>query len=122
MIDSLGTDNVIKLWDLGSGNLIKAMTGHEAYISTLEFSKNGELLVSGGDDDSVRVWSVKDAETKAVQSIGGQVTGSVNTTTSGLGFKRDESCVKTFHTKRTPIYSLSFTNRNILVALGVFEK
>lgn len=105
---------MIKLWDLGSGNLIKSMTGHEATISTLEFSRNGELLVSGGDDDSVRVWSVKDAETKAVQSIGGAV--------APLGLKRDESCIKTFHTKRTPIYSLSFTKRNILVALGVFEK
>jgi len=104
----LGEDNVIKLWDLGSGNLIKTMAGHEATISSLEFSRNGELLVSGGDDDSVRVWSVKDAETRPTAGSAPQ--------------RKTDSCLKTFQTKRTPIYSLSFTNRNILVALGVFEK
>ena len=105
---------MIKLWDLGSGNLIKSMSGHESLISSLEFSRNGELLVSAGDDDSVRIWSVKEAETKPIiASTYGSDSPSV---------KKNGSLIKTFHTKRTPVYSVSFTRRNVLVALGVYEK
>lgn len=108
-----GMDNIIKLWDLGSGNLIKSMLGNESTISSLEFSRNGELLVSSGDDDSVRIWSVKEAETMPISSTAAATT---------IGAGKKSSLIKTFHTKRTPVYSVSFTRRNILVALGVYEK
>jgi transcription initiation factor TFIID subunit 5 len=48
--------NVIKLWDIGSGKVIKSLKGHEASVYSLEFSKNGGLLASGSADDTVRLW------------------------------------------------------------------
>ncbi len=118
-ITLIGTDHIIKLWDLGSGNLIKSMSGHESFISSLEFSRNGEMLVSGGDDDSVRLWSVKEAETKPIITTIG--LSGVDMTTS-IKKHGGDALIKTFHTKRTPVYSVSFTSRNVLVALGVYEK
>lgn len=55
---SLGDDNSIMLWDLGTGRKIKAMTGHTDTIYSLRFSMDNNVLVSGGADDTVRVWDV----------------------------------------------------------------
>jgi transcription initiation factor TFIID subunit 5 len=52
---------MIRLWDLASGRTIKTMRGHTDTIYSLEFSKDGSLLASGGADDSVRLWDVKTA-------------------------------------------------------------
>jgi transcription initiation factor TFIID subunit 5 len=94
------------------------MLGHEAAISSLEFSRNGEILASAGDDDSVRLWSVKEAETAPMFSASSPAPPS----TSSTKVATKDPCLKSFYTKRTPVYSISFTKRNILVALGVFEK
>jgi transcription initiation factor TFIID subunit 5 len=105
---SASDDHVIRLWDLSSGNLIKSMHGHEGTINSLDFSKNGTLLASGSDDDTVRLWDVKSAEESAIS-----VTGKPSS-------RKDQS-LKVLPTKRTPLYAVSFTNRNILVALGVYK-
>ena len=113
---SAGTDNLIKLWDLGSGSLIKSMAGHEANIYSLTFSRNGEILASGGDDDSVRIWSVKDASTVSMEPV---VAAAAAATVEQ---KTKTTCLRNFATKRTPIYSVSFTSQNVLLALGVYQK
>jgi transcription initiation factor TFIID subunit 5 len=55
---SAGTDNVIKLWDMGSGKPIKSMAVLSTVFS-LDFSRNGAILASGGADDCVRLWDTK---------------------------------------------------------------
>jgi transcription initiation factor TFIID subunit 5 len=47
------------LWDLGSGKRLKTMTGHTDFVYTLGFSSDGNVLVSGSADCTVRVWDVK---------------------------------------------------------------
>ncbi|KAJ3001004.1 Transcription initiation factor TFIID subunit 5 [Globomyces sp. JEL0801] len=105
LMASAGADHVIRLWDLGQGTLIKTMVGHESQITSLDFSKNGALLASSSDDDTVRIWDVLKTE-------------STVDLTKVLGYE----CIQSYPTKHTPVYSVSFTNRNVLVALGVFQK
>ena len=50
-----GTDNVIRLWDLATRQEIDQLTGHLGSIATLESSDH--LLVSGGYDTTVRLWT-----------------------------------------------------------------
>jgi transcription initiation factor TFIID subunit 5 len=114
---SAASDNKICLWDLGSGNCIKTMEGHEGQINSLEFSQNGEILASGSSDDTVRVWRVNDASTAPTQTVAGS-----GTTGAPKMDKPADQCLKIFPTKRTPVYSVSFTKRNIMIALGVFQK
>jgi len=47
------------LWDLGTGKLLKKMLGHKSTIYSLDFSKEGSILVSGSADGTVRLWDVK---------------------------------------------------------------
>ncbi|KAI8903095.1 WD40-repeat-containing domain protein [Gorgonomyces haynaldii] len=94
---SAGTDNTVKLWDLGSGRVIKTLTGHQSTINSLCFSFSGNILASGASDDSEK-----------------------RARTQGIEFKSRE--IKSFMTKRTPIYNVQFTSRNVLLAMGTFEK
>jgi WD40 repeat protein len=75
-----GKDNVIKIWDLATGNVMRTLYGHTSNVNALAVSADGELLASGsGDvsdkrdlwtftqggvvggaaDNSVRIWGVR---------------------------------------------------------------
>ena len=60
----LATDGVaegkpaILVRDIASGNLIKALVGHEGAVTALSFSADGTRLVSGSADKTARVWQI----------------------------------------------------------------
>jgi WD40 repeat protein len=42
------------------GSRARVLKGHRAAITALEFSASGDMLVSGGADATVRIWSLRD--------------------------------------------------------------
>jgi FOG: WD40 repeat len=72
-------DNVIKIWDLTNGNVLRTLYGHSSNINALAVSDDGQLLASGsgnvkddrdlgifikggvvgGEDNTVRIWNVQ---------------------------------------------------------------
>lgn len=57
-------DNSIKLWDLFSLDILKVLDQSKAHhhlnsVNALSWSKDGELLISAGDDRTIRVWNVE---------------------------------------------------------------
>jgi len=50
----------VKLWDIASGKLQRSLEGHAVTVECLAFADKGRLLVSKGDDASVRIWSCSD--------------------------------------------------------------
>ncbi|HZE68438.1 MAG TPA: caspase family protein [Pyrinomonadaceae bacterium] len=74
-----GKDNVIKVWDLTTGNVLRTLYGHSSNINALAVSEDGQLLASGsgnikddrdfglfikggvvgGEDNTVRIWNVQ---------------------------------------------------------------
>lgn len=57
---AVGAGNEVKLWDLASGKLVRALQGHEAAVSDLRFAVDGVHLFSASLDKTVRVWSFSD--------------------------------------------------------------
>ncbi len=73
-----GKDNVIKIWDLATGNVLRTLYGHASNVNALAVSPDGKLLASGsgdinderdlgaftqggvvgGEDNTVRIWNV----------------------------------------------------------------
>ncbi|HYE94803.1 MAG TPA: T9SS type A sorting domain-containing protein [Rubricoccaceae bacterium] len=51
----------IRIVDTGTGDIVRTISGaHGGAVRRVDFSADGTLLVSGGDDGLVKVWSVAD--------------------------------------------------------------
>jgi WD40 repeat protein len=46
------------LWSVAEGRPVAELEGHRGRVNSLAFSPDGTLLVSGSDDDDVRLWTV----------------------------------------------------------------
>jgi len=53
---SAGHDRFLRVWELSSGALARAIEAHNDSVYTLGVSANGQLLVSGGRDGTLRLW------------------------------------------------------------------
>lgn len=52
-----GSDRKITYWDVFDGNSIRMLDGsEEGEINTLSITKEGEHLVSAGEDKVVKIW------------------------------------------------------------------
>ncbi|KAF9202625.1 Transcription initiation factor TFIID subunit 5 [Haplosporangium sp. Z 27] len=147
MMASAGEDRSIQLWDLGSGKRMKKMIGHQGVVYSLAFSQDGSILVSGSSDCTVRAWDVKkDSSTSSQVSthrvlqdgLNGVTNGSIASSptvthgqSSALERLNKKAAISTplesedqlavFPTKRTPIYKVQFTKRNLCLAVGAFS-
>lgn len=51
-------ENIVRLWDLGSGKKLTEMRGHAGTVQAMAFSPDGQVLASGSEDGAIRLWSV----------------------------------------------------------------
>ena len=51
-------DTTVRIWNVASGILRTAMTGHEGPVFAMALSPDGTQMATGGDDSTVRVWDV----------------------------------------------------------------
>ncbi|ACK68538.1 serine/threonine protein kinase with WD40 repeats [Gloeothece citriformis PCC 7424] len=49
---------IIYIWDLKTGGLLQQLKGHSKLINDVAFSPDGQILVSGSNDESLKVWDV----------------------------------------------------------------
>ena len=68
-----GKDNVIKIWDLTTGNILRTLYGHTANVNALAVSPDGKLLASGSGD-------INDKRDLGTFTQGGVVGGAEDTT------------------------------------------
>jgi len=57
LIASCSMDTNILLWDLGSGELKRALSGHRKGVRCIEYSSQHRVLVSGGFECDIFVWN-----------------------------------------------------------------
>ncbi len=51
-------DNHISFWDLERGNCVLRFKGHESKISDISLSRDGQFLLSAGDDSLMKLWEI----------------------------------------------------------------
>src|SRR5437773_1117974 len=59
ILASAGRDRAIRLWDVRSGQVIRALHGHTDDVEAIQFSPDGQLLLSGSRDTTLRLWDVR---------------------------------------------------------------
>jgi murein L,D-transpeptidase YafK/tricorn protease-like protein len=64
-----GQDNVLRLWDIPTGLLLRTFDAQASRINAVAFSPDGHLILSGGSDKLVRIWAVSTGQ--AVRTIEG---------------------------------------------------
>jgi WD40 repeat protein len=57
-----GHDQVIRLWDVAGGQIIRPLRGHTDRVWSVCFSPDGQTLASGSDDGTVKFWDVQTGE------------------------------------------------------------
>lgn len=132
---SAGEDSVVNVWDVGSGRRLKTMKGHgRLSIYSLAFSQDGGVLVSGAADNTVRVWDVKRNTNESgpePEVFSPETSGSTDKTSGTQDTKVDRPNRKeivatsdhmaAYFTKKTPVYKVHFTRRNLCLAGGAFQ-
>ncbi len=53
----------MKLWNVERGEVRLSLRGHDGSVHAVAFSSDGELLVTGGNDNTVKLWNVESGKT-----------------------------------------------------------
>ena len=69
-------DNVVRMWDVGSGAEVRQFRGHNGKVLAVAVTPDGRHIVTGSDDNTARVWDAGTGDerrqikgTHAVQSV-----------------------------------------------------
>eukprot|EP00026_Physarum_polycephalum_P004444 Phypoly_transcript_04463.p1 GENE.Phypoly_transcript_04463~~Phypoly_transcript_04463.p1 ORF type:complete len:668 (+),score=124.44 Phypoly_transcript_04463:86-2005(+) len=106
LLASAGDDRTIHIWDLATSRRLARLAGHTRAVHSLDFSADGNLLASGAGDRTVKLWDVQ------------TLRSAMQDAPSGDAMQLNE--VKSFPSKHTPVFSVAFTRRNLLLASGPF--
>jgi serine/threonine protein kinase len=57
-----GDDQVIRVWNTNTGQLLFNLTGHTSAIKSLTIKSDGSTLVSASDDKTIKVWNLSNGQ------------------------------------------------------------
>jgi WD40 repeat protein len=70
-----GNDGIISVADLSTGNLIRSLNGPPSPVTSIVYSADGRLLISGSSDQTIRLWDEATGRTISVLQNGAPVFG-----------------------------------------------
>jgi WD40 repeat protein/tRNA A-37 threonylcarbamoyl transferase component Bud32 len=77
-----GLDDVIKVWNLETGDLLQTLAGHSKPVNSLAISPDCQLMASASDDHTIKIWNL--ATGNLVQTLTGH-TRDVNSVVMHAG-------------------------------------
>ena len=59
-----GSDEIVRIWNVATGELEDELEGHTDRVWSVTFSHNGRFIVSGSGDKTVRIWNMDTCKTR----------------------------------------------------------
>ena len=56
----------LQIWDIAKGRIRNIFDGHQQEIYSLDFSRDGRLIISGSGDNTIRIWDMHDGTSKVL--------------------------------------------------------
>jgi len=81
-----GDDRTLKLWDLGTLELMKTLNGHTDIIYNARFSPDGSRILSASEDATARLWEVKTGKSMATFRAGERIVRRAGFSADGRFF------------------------------------
>jgi WD40 repeat protein len=60
-----GTDRAIRVWEVGTGRVVRKLVGPPQGSSSVAWSPDGRVLATGGEDGILRLWEVSTGQERA---------------------------------------------------------
>jgi len=57
-----GSDEVVRMWEVKSGVLLRALRGHRGVVRSVAFNSKGDTLASGSEDNTVKLWKARNGK------------------------------------------------------------
>jgi len=57
-----GDDNIARLYDSSTGELLREFSGHEQAVISVAYSHSGQTIATSSDDKTARIWDVETGE------------------------------------------------------------
>jgi WD40 repeat protein len=60
LVATTDSEGRVAVWDTINRKLLRVFQAHRAWIRAVAFSEDGNKLVTGSDDSSVKIWDIRD--------------------------------------------------------------
>ncbi len=57
------SDAQVYVWDVSTGNLVRTLRGHDSWVRSVDWSRDGRWIATGSTDLTVRVWDAETGQT-----------------------------------------------------------
>lgn len=119
---STGSDQTIKLWNIGKGTVQSEMLGHTDSVKFALYDTSLNQIISASDDASIRVWDLKKAEqVKSFKAEGGFVVAYDEASNTLAYSKNNQILMKNIVSGNT-VGRVLFDQAPIHIALGFNAK
>lgn len=119
LVASCGDDNLVKIWDCGSGKHLHQFCGHEDTVTCCAFSPDSRYIVSSSLDGTVRIWSTEHLKS-IIESCSSPATPRPRSGTFIFSDTANyaENCLIIFSQHSGAVTSCAFSNDTEMIASG----